>query len=186
MTNHHHNERRIAYYRERSLNAWSRGFCVGFVTACIIVAVFLYGQRNAYGNERPAPRAAHHAVFPPAGVPPHWRTFLRIGMCEQPKPGYDWPDAKTDRQRWHRINWHSAGSRFPGGLGFTPLSWRIFRRHSDRDIPTMNLASPVAQLWAAERLWRWAEKTYPGAGYTAWECSRHIGWTTSDPNDALR
>ena len=193
--NHHHDQR-VAYYRERNTHAWSRGFCIGFVSACILIAAFMYGERNAYGNERPAPRhgitvmSRHLSIVDISRQnhwPRHWRTWLRIGMCEQPKRGISWHDVKTDKQRIRSIAWHQTyNSSFPGGLGLTRLNWTDFRPRSARHIDLMSNATPIQQLWAAERLWQWAERTYPGAGFTAWECSRVIGWTTSDPADALR
>ena len=108
-------------------------------------------------------------------------------MCEQPKRGISWHDVRTDRQRIASIAWHQSYNwGYPGGMGFTRLNFLTFRLRRDRRYATMNLAPYVDQMWAAERLWRWAEHTYPGRGYTAWDCSRVIGWTTSNPNDALR
>jgi hypothetical protein len=108
-------------------------------------------------------------------------------MCEQPKRGISWHDVKTDKDRIRSIAWHQTyNSSFLGGQGFTRLNWTDFRPHSARHIDLMSDATIMQQLWASERLWRWAERTYPGAGFTAWDCSRVIGWTTSDPTDALR
>lgn len=178
-----HHDKRVAYYRERNTHAWSRGFCIGFITACIIVALFLYGQREAYGSTRPAPRHGIVAMsnephgIDTAGWPPHWRTWLRIGMCEQPKRGISWMDVDTDVERFRSIAWHQTYNHsFAGGLGFTAQNWRDFRPHSARHIERMSDATPKQQLWAAERLYRWAERTYPGAGQTAWDCHRIIGW----------
>jgi hypothetical protein len=108
-------------------------------------------------------------------------------MCEQPKRGISWHDVKTDKQRIQSIAWkQNYNHSFPGGLGFTRQNWTDFRPHSARNIELMSDASVAQQLWAAERLWRWAERTYPTNGHTAWECSYTIGWTTGDPKDALR
>lgn len=108
-------------------------------------------------------------------------------MCEQPKRGVSWHEVKTDKDRLRSIAWKQTYNHsFPGGLGFTRQNWIDFRPFSARNIELMSDATIVQQLWAAERLWRWAERTYPTNGHTAWECSFTIGWTTADPNDALR
>lgn len=184
-TNPTYRQRRQAHYRSKEHRAYMRGFCVGFLVALTIIAALLT-PALASAQTRPAP-ALRADAWPPAGVPPHYRTWLRIGMCEQPKRGISWLDVRTDRQRWRSIAWRQEYNwSFLGGLGLTRLNWETFRPRSARHIPLMSRATPVQQLWAAERLWRWAERTYPGAGFTAWECSRIIGWTTSDPDDALR
>lgn len=187
------NERRNQHYKERADRQFGRGFALGIVTTCVIVAAFIYGQREAYGAERPAPRHGIVAmsnqtrVIDTTGFPPNWRTWLRIGMCEQPKRGISWHDVDTDAERLRSIAWRqNYNSGFPGGLGFTRESWRMFRPHSARNIESMDRATIAQQLWAAERLWRWAEREYPTNGHSAWECSYVIGWTTSDPKDALR
>jgi hypothetical protein len=112
---------------------------------------------------------------------------LRIGICEQPKRGISWQDVKTDKQRIRSIAWkQNYNYSFPGGLGLTNANWDSFKPRSARGIERMSEATIAQQLWAAERLWRWAERTYPTNGHTAWDCSYTIGWTTADPDDALR
>ena len=183
---------RDTYYKERADRMFGRGFALGVIVTCVIVAAFIYGQREAYGATRPAPaaRAMSHIVagVDTAKLPPTWRTLLRIGMCEQPKPGISWHDVDTDAERFRAINWKhdGPGVTFPGGLGLTTLNWTTFRPRSARNIARMSQASISQQLWAGHRLWAWAERTYPGNGHTAWECSYVIGWTSSDPQDALR
>ena len=170
--------------KARENRIWDRGFIVGVLVAVACILIGLYSASLAQGASRPAPRGALASV---EVYPPHYRTWLRIGMCEQPKRGVSWHDVKTDKQRIRSIAWHQTyNSSFPGGMGFTRLNFLTFRLPRDKNLATMNLASPVDQMWAAERLWRWAERTYPGEGFTAWDCSRVIGWTTSDPADALR
>ena len=171
--------------KAREARIWDRGFIVGVIVALACILIGLYSASLAQGASRPAPHAA--ASTSAQAYPPHWRTWLRIGMCEQPKRGISWHDVKTDKQRIRSIAWHQTyNSSFPGGLGFTRLNWTEFRPRSARNIDLMSDASIVQQLWAAEKLWRWAERTYPTNGHTAWECSYVIGWTTSDPADALR
>jgi hypothetical protein len=171
--------------KRREARIWDRGFIVGVIVALACILIGLYSASLAQGASRPAPHAASSNPF--AGYPPHFRTWLRIGMCEQPKRGISWHDVKTDRQRIRSIAWtQNYNHSFPGGLGFTRQNWTDFRPHSARNIELMSDASIAQQLWAAERLWRWAERTYPTNGHTAWECSYTIGWTTGDPADALR
>lgn len=176
MTTPHHHIKRAEHYRTERNRAWSRGFCIGFVTACVIVALFLYGQREAYGATRPAPRAAH--ALNVKGWPPHASTWLKIAACEQPKRGISWTDLKTDQQRFHAIAWHQTYNySFPGGLGFTRLNWTDFRPHSARHIALMSDATPAQQLWAAERIYQHFARQH-GTGYaaTVWDCHRIIGW----------
>jgi hypothetical protein len=169
----------------REARIWDRGFIVGVIVALACILIGLYSASLAQGASRPAPHAA--ASTSAQAYPPHWRTWLRIGMCEQPKRGISWHDVKTDKQRIQSIAWkQNYNHSFPGGLGFTRQNWTDFRPHSARNIELMSDASVAQQLWAAERLWRWAERTYPTNGHTAWECSFTIGWTTGDPKDALR
>ena len=171
--------------KAREARIWDRGFIVGVIVALACILIGLYSASLAQGASRPAPHAA--ALTPFAGYPPHFRTWLRIGMCEQPKRGISWHDVKTDKDRIRSIAWkQNYNHSFPGGLGFTRQNWTDFRPHSARHIDLMSDASVTQQLWAAERLWRWAERTYPTNGHTAWECSYTIGWTTGDPADALR
>ena len=170
--------------KAREARIWDRGFIVGVIVALACILIGLYSASLAQGASRPAPHAA--ASTSALAYPPHWRTWLRIGMCEQPKRGISWHDVKTDKQRLRSIAWkQNYNHSFPGGLGFTRQNWTDFRPHSARNIELMSDASVAQQLWAAERLWRWAERTYPTNGHTAWVCSYVIGWTTADPDDAL-
>lgn len=170
--------------KARENKIWDRGFIVGVIVAVLCILIGLYSASLAQGATRPAPRGALEA---PDGYPPHYRTWLRIGMCEQPKRGISWHDVKTDKQRIRSIAWRQTYNySFPGGIGLTNANWDTFKPYSARNIDRMSDATVAQQLWAAERLWRWAERTYPTNGHTAWDCSFTIGWTTSDPDDALR
>lgn len=169
--------------KARENKIWDRGFIVGVLVAVACILIGLYSASLAEGATRPAPIAMQAAQ----SYPPHWRTWLRIGMCEQPKRGISWHDVKTDKQRIRSIAWgQNYNYSFPGGLGFTRQNWDDFKPASAKRIVLMSDATIAQQLWAAERLWRWAERTYPGNGHTAWVCSYTIGWTTSDPDDAIR
>jgi len=171
--------------KAREARIWDRGFIVGVIVALACILIGLYSASLAQGASRPAPSTV--TTTQAEAYPPHWRTWLRIGMCEQPKRGISWHDVKTDKDRIRSIAWkQNYNYSFPGGLGFTRQNWTDFRPHSARNINLMSDASIAQQLWAAERLWRWAERTYPTNGHTAWVCSFTIGWTTGDPDDALR
>lgn len=160
-----HHQRRVDYYKRREQRAWGRGFGCGFALTCVLLAAFIIGQERAYGKPTNAP-------------PPHLDTWLTIAKCEQPKPG-GWG-------KWGSVNWthNGPGVTFPGGGGMQTILWQLHRRPHMRNVATMDKASPLEQVWAMYRFWVWAERTYPGAGYTGWECSRIIGWTTSNPADA--
>jgi len=171
--------------KRREARIWDRGFIVGVIVALACILIGLYSASLAQGASRPAPSVAKSSSA--QAYPPHWRTWLRIGMCEQPKRGISWHDVKTDKQRLRSIAWtQNYNHSFPGGLGLTRLNWDTFKPPSAKRIALMSDATIAQQLWAAERLWRWAERTYPTNGHTAWECSYTIGWTTGDPADALR
>ena len=171
--------------KARENKIWDRGFIVGVLVAVACILIGLYSASLAEGASRPAPTAIPATAA--QAYPPHWRTWLRIGMCEQPKRGISWHDVKTDKQRIRSIAWgQNYNYSFPGGLGFTRQNWDDFKPPSAKRIVLLSDATIAQQLWAAERLWRWAERTYPTNGHTAWVCSYTIGWTTSDPDDALR
>jgi len=112
--------------------------------------------------------------------PPHLDAWLAIAKCEQPKPG-GWG-------KWGSVNWthDGPGVTFPGGLGMQTVLWELHRRPHMRHVKRMSAAPPIEQVWAAYRFWVWAEKTYPGYGWTGWECSSDIGWRTSNPDDLAR
>ena len=98
--------------------------------------------------------------------PPHYKTFIAIAKCEQPSRGGG---------GWHGIAWKQEYNySFKGGMGMTTQNWLDFRRKGQPD--NMAKATPIEQLWSAWRLYRWAEKTYPGYGWTAWECSPKVGF----------
>ncbi len=164
----------ITYYsrkeqrREQRDRAFGRGFAIGFVFACVLICAFLYGQSEV------------HAAKPHrTAAPPHLDTWLAIAKCEQPKPR-GWG-------KWGSVNWHQTHNyTFPGGGGMQTVLWTLHRRPHMKHAQTMDEASALEQVWAMYRFWVWAEKTYPGAGYTGWECSAKIGWTTSNPADAIK
>jgi len=104
--------------KAREARIWDRGFIVGVIVALACILIGLYSASLAQGASRPAPHAA--ASTSAQAYPPHWRTWLRIGMCEQPKRGISWHDVKTDKQRLRSIAWgQNYNHSFPGGLGLT-------------------------------------------------------------------
>lgn len=114
-------------------------------------------------------------------LPPHWRTWIKVAQCEMPiaaVPGYQ-------GNRWKGIAWNQTRNSSYNAIGMTRLNWETFRRPSQRNVD-LHAATPLEQLWSAERLWAWANAEYPGNGWSAWECSEMIGWTTADPKDALK
>ena len=112
---------------------------------------------------RPAPRVEPRVDTPPK----HWiKTALKIGKCEQPS---------GRKGAWAGVNWKNEKNySFLGGMGMTLQNWGDFKRKGQPE--RMSDATPMEQVWAAWRLYSWAEKTYPGYGYTAWECSEMIGF----------
>ena len=102
-----------------------------------------------------------------AAPPKYWiETALKIGKCEQPsgRPG-----------KWAGINWkNETNYSFKGGLGMTNALWDEFKLKGHPE--DAHQATPMQQIVVAWRFYRWAEATYPGAGYTGWECSKMIGF----------
>lgn len=102
-----------------------------------------------------------------AAPPQYWiDTALKIGRCEQPsgRPG-----------KWASVNWkNETNYSFLGGMGMTNLLWATFKKRGQPE--RMSHATPMQQITAAWNFYLWAEKTYPGYGYTGWECSYTIGF----------
>lgn len=109
-----------------------------------------------------------------AAPPKYWiETALKIGKCEQPKPG-GWG-------KWGSINWkNKTNYSFQGGLGMTNLLWDTFKKKGYPE--DAHQATPMQQITAAWRFFLWAERTYPGYGYTGWECSEMIGFYGFNPD----
>jgi hypothetical protein len=134
-------------------NQWDRGFICGVLFTCVIVGAFIWGQHTAYGA----------ATAPPQ----HWvDTALKIGACEQPS---------GRKGKWAGINWYQSHNHsFKGGLGMTNVLWDIHKRKGQPE--DMHQATPIEQVWASWRFYKWADKTYPGYGHTGWVCSSMIGF----------
>lgn len=161
-----HHTRRVDHYKRRSETSWGRGFLVGLIFGVLLAAAWFSPVAHGAPNR--------------SAAPPFVDTWLAIAACEQPKPG-GWG-------RWGSVNWthNGPGVTFPGGGGMQTVLWRAHRRPHMKHVATMDKASPLEQVWAMYRFWTWAERTYPGYGYTGWECSEDIGWTTGNPADAVR
>ena len=134
-------------------NQWDRGFVCGVLFTCVIVGAFLWGQSNAEGAAKTPPK--------------YWvETALKIGACEQPS---------GRKGKWAGVNWHQSHNHsFQGGLGMTNVLWDEFKSVGQPE--DMHHATPMQQIAAAWRFYQWAERTYPGYGYTGWECSHMIGF----------
>ena len=137
------------------------------VLALLLLATTALSPTFAYPREGLTPRTTKLDA-----PPKHWiRTALRIGACEQPKPYA----AGKKRYGFAAINWkQSHNYSFKGGLGMTNVLWDTFKRKGQPE--DMHQAKPMEQIWASWRFYQWAERTYPGAGYTGWECSHMIGF----------
>jgi hypothetical protein len=56
----------------------------------------------------------------------------------------------------------------------TNVLWDIHKRKGQPE--DMHQATPIEQVWASWRFYKWADKTYPGYGHTGWVCSSMIGF----------
>lgn len=144
----------------RSDRSWDNGFIAGFLSAIILIGAFVYGQHAAYGSQKKNP-------------PAYWvNTALKIGACEQPS---------GRSGKWNAVNWtNKKNHSFEGGMGMTNVLWDEFKRPGQPD--SMADAKPMEQIAAAWRFYNWAEKTYPGYGYTGWGCSEIIGFRGFNPD----
>ena len=82
-------------------------------------------------------------------MPKNWRTWIRIGRCEQPGRG-----------AWG-INWSHPGPTYQGGLGFYSGTWKSFKL---RGYPSnAGKATWKQQMIVANRV------AY-SVGFSAWGC----------------
>jgi len=105
-------------------------------------------------------------------LPPHWKQWLQTCHAEQPKPG-----TNSTRGHWNNIWWHQkVNYTYPGGCGFRiGENWDRFKRKGQP--ATMDLASPLEQLWACERIYQhYAAIGGPAYGASVWDANRHIGF----------
>ena len=138
-----------------------RSALIILAVCAVCVVIDLLSPQQALTLTRPAPRAIQSSPYPP-----HYMTFIAIAKCEQPSRGGG---------GWHGIAWKQEYNySFKGGMGMTTQNWMDFKRKGQPD--NMAKATPIEQLWSAWRLYRWADKTYPGYGWTAWVCSPMVGF----------
>ena len=138
-----------------------RSALIILAVCAVCVVIDLLSPEQALTLTRPAPKASQSSPYPP-----HYKTFIAIAKCEQPSRGGG---------GWHGIAWKQEYNySFKGGMGMTTQNWLDFKRKGQPD--NMAKATPVEQLWAAWRLYKWADKTYPGYGWTAWVCSPMVGF----------
>ena len=82
-------------------------------------------------------------------MPKNWRTWLRIGRCEQPGRG-----------AWG-IRWSHPGPTYGGGLGIYIGTWRHWK-------PKHYPSTPGAATWRQQMVV--AERIRRDVGITAWGC----------------
>ena len=85
-----------------------------------------------------------------AGMPKNWKTWIRIGRCEQPGRG-----------AWG-IRWNHPGPRYQGGLGFYSGTWDGFKPRGYPD--NAGQATWRQQMNVANRVAR-------SVGFSAWGCN---------------
>jgi len=139
-----------------------------------IIVALLVVVSSASANDRPAPRdalAPRASKIDKTKLPPHWRQWLDTCHAEQPRPG-TWAGRGTFANIW----WHQTTNyTYVGGCGFTALNWSQFKRRGQP--ATMDLASPLEQLWACERIYQhYAAIGGPAYGASVWDANRHIGF----------
>ena len=158
-------------HREKQ-RSFTRGFFLGMIFVILIGYFAIQAERAAHAATLTPTAEARSvsSVYAPHGItphrlPPHWRTWIKIGQCEQPGRG------------WKGIAWKhdGPGVTFPGGLGFTLLLADWYRPGDAHG--RMSEWTPLQQLWAAERMYRVYRKQ-GGEGYAAtlWDCSAVIGF----------
>jgi hypothetical protein len=102
------------------------------------------------GLSRCAETFADKWVVVTASMPKNWKTWIRIGRCEQPGSG-----------AWG-IRWNHPGPRYQGGLGFFSGTWDSFK---PRGYPAdAGQATWRQQMNVANRVAR-------AVGFSAWGCN---------------
>lgn len=83
-------------------------------------------------------------------MPKNWKTWIRIGRCEQPGSG-----------AWG-IRWNHPGPRYQGGLGFYSGTWDSYKPRGYPDN-------------AGQATWRQqmivANRVAASVGFSAWGCN---------------
>jgi len=83
-------------------------------------------------------------------MPKNWKTWIRIGRCEQPGSG-----------AWG-IRWNHPGPRYQGGLGFYSGTWDGYKPRGYPD--NAGQATWRQQMNVANRVAR-------SVGFSAWGCN---------------
>lgn len=167
---------------QREHRASMRGFIIGVILASVIVATIFTGISQAKASNAAgwpvAPRAAS------TQLPPGWRAFLSVCHQEQPRIGSERVSEQKNRGGgwWHNIAWHQTYNHsFLGGCGFrVGENWDRFKRRGQP--ATMNLATPLEQLWACYRIYsHYARIGGPAYGASVWGASNEIGFVGLTP-----
>lgn len=177
-------EQKAAVQREH--RASMRGFIIGVILATTIVATIFTGISQAKASQAGwpvAPRAAS------TQLPPGWRAFLSVCHQEQPRIGSERVSDEKNRGGgwWHNIAWHQTYNHsFLGGCGFrNGENWDRFKRRGQP--ATMNLATPIEQLWACYRIYSYyARIGGPAYGASVWGASNEIGFVGLTPTGDWR
>lgn len=146
-----------------SNRSFTRGFFIGILFVIIIGWLAIHAEQMAHASTRSMIMSAHAPT--PHRLPPRWRTWIKIGQCEQPGNG------------WKGIAWKhdGPGVTFPGGLGFTLLLAEWYKPRDAKG--RMSNWTPLQQLWAAERMYAaYAKRGGEAYAATLWDCSAVIGF----------
>lgn len=107
-------------------------------------------------------------------LPPLWQQFVKTCRAEQPATlkGYT-------GNRWKGVAWEQAWPNYTykGGCGFTQANWDAHKRPGQPKY--MSDASPLEQLWACYRIYRYYLNQSGSHRYaaTVWDANRNIlGW----------
>ena len=120
----------------------------------------------------------HAAVLAPLAnakkqLPPHWKQWVKTCRAEQPSTLAGYTGNKWMGVAWSQTRNHS----YLGGCGFTQANWDAHKRPGQPLY--MSNASPLEQLWAAERIYRYYLRQSGSHRYaaTVWDANRNIlGW----------
>ena len=162
--------------RHDANKAWSRGFIIGLISACIVLLIGLAGAdyANAANGTRIGSGAdSQRVIYKPTGkdLPPGWRVYLEICKREQPAKGWGWAAVA-----WKQTKHYS----FPGGCGLTTGNYEEIKHHYWP--ATMDRLSPRDQLWACFFLyWKYARIGQDMRG--SYESGQRYGSTVWDVHD---
>ena len=103
-------------------------------------------------------------------LPPGWKQWVKTCRAEQPATlsGYT-------GNRWLGIAWQQTTNyTYKGGCGFTQANWDAHKRPGQPKY--MSDASPLEQLWACYRIYRYYLRQSGSHRYaaTVWDANRNI------------